>query len=177
MASMIGVQTLARRYARALAEVSPRDRTKISETLEDWRRTCAESPGLAGLLTDPRLAKTKRVDLARAIFEKMDCPPALMNFVVLLIEDGRMNLMGVIDELFTEEREKREGIQTVIIETAAALPEQMRERIRSRLAETLRLHVRIVEKVRPELLGGMNLRVGSRVWYGSAFHRLRQLFY
>lgn len=177
MSSALGVRTLARRYARALADASPRDRTVIADALEGWRQTCIHTPSLPAVLKDPRVPKPRRIDLAREIFTKLGGTAILINLITLLIEDNRMNLLDSIHEVYLEEREQREGIQTVVLETAAALPEQTRERIRSRLAEMLRLHIRIVEQTRPPILGGMNLRIGSRVWYGSALNRLRRLFH
>ena len=171
-----GGLALARRYARGLAEAAPKDLGRAAAALDGWRETLRYSPDLSSILSDPRLPKPARAAIARDLFGRLDAPVPLLNLVGLLIEENRFELLSPLHEAFVREREKREGILHIIVETAASLADQGRERIRSRLAESLRRHIRIEERVRPELLAGVNLRIGSRVWYGSAKHQIDQLF-
>ncbi len=116
------------------------------------------------------------MDIARELFSKLAAPAALLNLIDLLIDENRFVLLESIHDACIAEREKREGIQRIVIETPATLADPMRERVRSRMAELLRRHVRIEEQIRPNLIGGINIRIGSRVWYGNVRHRVGQLF-
>lgn len=176
MSSSGGIRSLARRYARGLADASPKDLAQTASALEGWRETLAHSADLADLLSDPRLPRPVRSDVARDIFSKLNAPPPLLNLIALLIDENRFGLLSPIHDAFVGEREKREGIQHILIETPVTLADPVRERIRSRLAETLRCHIRLEERLRPGILGGINLRMGSRIWYGSARHRMEQIF-
>lgn len=176
MSSSSGVRSLARRYARGLADAAPKDLGQIASALDAWRETVRHSPDVALILSDPRLTRPTRSSLARELFSKLESPRPLLNLIGLLIEDNRFRLLDAIHDEFIGEREKREGIRHILIETPTALADQMRERIRSRMAEVLRCHVRIEECVRPQVIGGINIRIGSRVWYGSARHRIEQMF-
>lgn len=176
MADLGGIRSLARRYARGLADAAPKDLAAAAAALDGWRETIRHSPELSTILSDPRHPRPKRADLARELFSKLGAPPALLNLIGLLIDENRFLLVESIHGAFVEEREKREGIQHIVIETPATLADQMRERVRSRMAELLRRHVRIEEQIRPNLIGGINIRIGSRVWYGNAHHRVGQLF-
>jgi len=174
--SKTGLRALARRYAKGLAEAAPRELGQALSALDGWKESLDQSPRLKDILMDPRVAKSARADLARELMKHLGAPAALINLIGLVIEDNRFFLIDPLHDAFLKEREKREGIQCVVIESSVHLPDALRERIRSRLAEILRLHVRIEEQVRPHILGGINLRMGSRVWYGSAVARLEQVF-
>lgn len=176
MSAKTELRALARRYARGLADAAPRDLGGVSASLEGWKKTVEESADLRSVLSNPRIPRPSRAELAQELFSKLEAPAALMNLVKLLIDENRFSLLDPIRDAFIEEREKREGIQCVVIESPAPLTDQVRERIRSRVAEILRLHVRIEEHVRPGLIGGVNLRIGSQVWYGSVRQRLEQVF-
>ena len=176
MAAIGASRYLARRYARGLADASPKDLGAAVAALDGWRETIRHSPDLSVILSDPRHPRPKRTELARDLFSKLGAPAALLNLIGLLIDENRFVLLESIHDAFIEEREKREGIQHIVIETPATLADQMRERVRSRMAELLRRHVRIEEQIRPNLIGGINIRIGSRVWYGSARHRIGQIF-
>ena len=173
---MSRLRALAKRYARGLAESAPKQLGQIASALDGWQETARQSPDLEPVLADPKIPKSARADLAGEFFAKLDAPAVLLNLARLLIEENRFSLLNSIQTEFIEEKEKREGTQRVVVETPNPLAEPVRERIRSRLAEVLRRHVLIVERVNSHILGGVNLQIGSRVWYGSVRHRVEQSF-
>lgn len=175
MASSAGLRILAGRYARALAEASPKDLSAAQAALEGWLETVRHSPELIRVLSNPRIPRPGRISIAREIFANLSAPPVLQNLAALLIEKNRFSLLPAIHAAVRDERETRDGICRAVIESPREVPEAVRERIRSRLAEIFRRHVQIESRVRPNILGGVNLRIGSRVWYGSVLHRLEQV--
>lgn len=176
MAAPTGIRALAKRYARGLADAAAKDLGRVAAALDGWGETFRNSEDLSMLLADPRIPKGARTEIAREILTRLDAPEVLLNLVALLIEENRFRYLPVIHSEFMRERDKREGIQTVVVDTAAALSDHVRERIRSRMAEFLRRHIRIQERLQPQILGGVNLRVDNRVWYGGAKQRLEQVF-
>ena len=176
MSASAGSRALARRYARGLADAAPKELSRVAEAMDGWKETVRHRPNLPILISDPRLPRPGRAELAQELLSKLQAPRVLVNLVALLIEENRFGLIDSIHSEFMREREKREGIRGIVIETPATLPDHLRERVRSRMAELLRCHVRVEEHLRPGILGGINLRIGSRVWYGNARHHIEQIF-
>lgn len=170
------IRTLARRYARGLVEASAKDLGRTGDALDGWAETSRRSPDLMRILSEPRISRDVRAALAQEIFQKLNAPEPLLRMMTMLIDDNRLAVLRMLRDAFIEEREKRENVQCVVVESSIPLTDSTRERIRSRVAEFIRNHVRIEERVNPRILGGVNIRVGSRVWYGSARSRLKQVF-
>lgn len=172
MTLQLEAQSLAKRYARALADETAKDYRVVAKCIEGFLDACRDVPDLARLLKDPRVELNDRKELCRAVLEKMQAPIQVVRLGVELVVNSRLALLQDMLNFYVMTCERRQGIQRVTIQTARALPEAERESIRSKLAEWLRKDVRLEERIRPELLGGVDIQIGSRVWYGSVRHKL-----
>jgi F-type H+-transporting ATPase subunit delta len=84
---------------------------------------------------------------------------------------GCLAILQVLSRLVRLELDRRHAV----IESATSLPEEDLARVRS---EITRLHgsdITFATAVRPELIGGLRVRVGSDVWDGSVRARLEAL--
>ena len=99
-----------------------------------------------------------------------------LDFLRVLVRNGRGALLGRIGERYERLRDLRAGKVEVIVTTAVPLDEPMRRQVASVLAEALDAEPRMELEVDPDVLGGMTVRIGDRVIDASvagALDRLR----
>ena len=81
---------------------------------------------------------------------------------------GALPMLGGFRRLIRLEQERR----TAVVESAAALPSDVRETVQQRLAATYGGTLNTTFAVNPALVGGMRIKVGSDVYDGSVRARL-----
>lgn len=168
-------RSTARRYAEAAFEIAERD-----DSMEAWR-TALEvagerltSPEVMRLLANPSVPATSRV----AALDRMlgdDVSGAPRNLLALMVRRGRFELLpGVVRE-FTRLYRRREGIVEATVTSAAALDDAEVKALHERLEAVTGSQIVLQQQVDPELLGGLQVRVGDRLVDGSVRGRLDRL--
>src|SRR5690606_10176647 len=84
-----------------------------------------------------------------------------MQFMTLVTNKGREAMLGKMASAFVAIYNQRHGIVTAEVTTAAALSEEQRLAISSKL-KSLGKEVKLAERVDPSLLGGMKVKVGDQ---------------
>ena len=72
---------------------------------------------------------------------------------------------------------ERRGIITAHVASAHPLSDVQRQQLRARLIEAGYGNVNIIEAVEPDLLGGLVVRIGARLYDTSLKSRLQRLQY
>jgi F-type H+-transporting ATPase subunit delta len=172
---MAEAATIARPYAKA-AFMSARD----SKSLAEWSRALQVSAGMslnariADLLTDPGFGEDKVVGMfAGAGGEKID--QHWQNFVRLLAENKRLELLGDIAEQFELLRAQFENELTVEVTSAVALSDEQKTAMAASLKKRFKRDVRMTNAVDPSLLGGAVIRAGDQIIDGSIKGRLQRM--
>jgi F-type H+-transporting ATPase subunit delta len=166
----------ARRYAEAAFDLAKKH-GKLDRWLSDLRTA-------AGILADPRLLLAlenpkaprarKRQFLDAAFTVTLD--PMVRNLLYLLVDRGRVGLLGRIAEEFGNLYNREMGIVVADVTTAVDLSEAQRQKVQDRLRQLtgakqidLRVHTD------PRIIGGMIARVGDMLYDGSVRTRLSEL--
>ena len=100
---------------------------------------------------------------------------ALANFVLLL---AKKNLLGASQKILADfERyyNEAEGILTVNAETAKALSAEEKENIIKNLKKITGKEIELAGIVKPELIGGLRLKIGDTLIDGSLQNQLSSL--
>lgn len=164
------VETLARQAALAIAE-----REEVLEEVEDelfrFGRILSSEPRLRELLNDESMPARGRIELlARLVSDKVRPITRTLLEQSVRVTRGR-NLDAVVEHLAELAAARRD--RSVAHVTAAAPLTDAQEQ---RLAETLsRMYGRAVSvqvELDPDLLGGLEIRVGNEVINGSIAARL-----
>jgi F-type H+-transporting ATPase subunit delta len=98
-----------------------------------------------------------------------------MNFLRLLVDKRRMNLLPQILSELRRMVEELEGIERVEVISAAPLPGTQRDFLKSVLERQTGKRIELEEKLDPAVLGGMVVKVGSTVYDGSVRTQLSQM--
>ncbi len=167
--------TYARRYAQAAMELA-----NEHNDLETWRKDLAlladlwADTGLRAYLEDVRIGKQARIDRARANLAEHISPRAL-NMVLLLLTRGRTSLIPYIARHFEELERQRERKVVALVTSADPLTPDERDSLARRLAEYTGMDVQLETEVRPEILGGLVIKLGDQLLDLSVLGKLNRL--
>ncbi|MCR0980943.1 F0F1 ATP synthase subunit delta [Roseomonas populi] len=169
----------AGRYALALLELSKDDRS-VDFTAAEVEKLFALVQGdesFRAFLADPRLDSKAQRAGAFAVLDRAGVGGAVKNLVGVLIANRRLaELPGVLlafGNLLADQR----GQQTAEVTTAHPLSNTQRTQIAARLTEAGYSNVRLSETVDPSILGGLIVKIGSRLYDTSIKSRLQRLSY
>ena len=95
-----------------------------------------------------------------------------VNLLQVLVDRGRLEDLGPIAAAFAERMADAEGRIPVEVTSAIALPDDLREQVSARIQEQTGKTPEITERVDPEIIGGLVLRVGGVVTDASVRGRL-----
>jgi F-type H+-transporting ATPase subunit delta len=160
---------LATNYARALLSTisDPATAESVDSFLRGVGQAMDDSPDLRDALVDPAVPRDVRLDLLTDLAGRYAMPEQVNQFLGAVVEHGRIAALPEIAEMYTELREKQQGIVPVTVTTAVPLGEELRRRTRAALEKLTGKVVRLECRVEPDLLGGAVAQIGSKVYDGS----------
>ncbi|NJD61658.1 MAG: ATP synthase F1 subunit delta [Deltaproteobacteria bacterium] len=168
---------LARRYARALLDIG-REEGQVRRVLSEVERFAGlldDVPVLREVLEASHVNRRDKQAALEGTVSQAGFLPVTMNFLRLLVDKRRMN---ILPQILTELRrmvEELEGVERVEVISAAPLPETQREFLRSVLSLRTGKRIELEEKMDPAVLGGMVVKLGSTVYDGSVRTQLVQI--
>ncbi|NLJ83419.1 MAG: ATP synthase F1 subunit delta [Halanaerobiaceae bacterium] len=159
---------VSRRYSFALFELG-KEEDKLSvfrAELASVLRIMEEYPDLKKLLLHPRIRREDKKLLLERVFSE-ELSKELLNFLKLLTDRRRESYLEAIYKDYLDLLNKEENILEVEVRSAISLPEDLKARLAEKLAELTGTKISIKEKVDPEIIGGLVLKIGDRVIDGS----------
>jgi F-type H+-transporting ATPase subunit delta len=168
---------LARRYARALLDIG-REEGQVRRVLSEVERFAGlldDAPLLREVLEASHINRRDKQAALEATVSQAGFLPVTMNFLRLLVDKRRMN---ILPQILTELRrmvEELEGVERVEVISAAPLPETQREFLKSVLSMRTGKKIELEETLDPAVLGGMVVKVGSTVYDGTVRTQLFQM--
>jgi F-type H+-transporting ATPase subunit delta len=162
-------------YANALFEAA--DEKGRLETVRDELRTFADAvdqvPQLRALLESPEVESREKIDALREILA--DADELVRNFLLLLVEKGRVHELAEIVGEFDTLVAAKEGILDVELTTAVELSDADATKLLEQIEQVSGRRLRASREVDPKLIGGFVLRAGSYRADASVRGRLQRL--
>jgi len=165
------------RYALALYELADERRQvdEITTEAASLERLITESQPLRSMLGDPRLDVSQSRGAIEAVLAREGFGETMRHLVGVVANNHRLGQLGAILVAFAFLVAERRGIIVAEVATAHPLSDLQRTQLRARLTEAGYGRVEIREQVDAELLGGLIVRVGSRLYDASLKSRLGRL--
>lgn len=170
---------LADRYAAALysfAEDAHALDAVVAE-MEQLGRMIDTSADLRRLIESPLIDVQQARRAAFAVLEQAGFGKPVRDFVGVIASNRRLRSLRAIIAAFAALVAAKRGIVTAFVDSAHPLSDVQRTQLRARLIEAGYGNVNIVEQVQPDLLGGLVVRVGARLYDTSLKSRLQLLQY
>lgn len=169
-------ETVARNYAETLMALAERHEgiEAYGTLIEEFAGLLAQDPKLKLFLETPRIdAEAKKATLRKALGEKT--PRPFLNFVLITLDKRRQRLLGQINEQYQLLLDERLGRQRVEVTVAREMGDAGIDLVSQELSRVLGKTAIPRIRVRPEILGGIVIKTGDRVFDGSVRHRMDRL--
>jgi len=178
MAKFSSIKNLkpAKRYAEALIESSNGNLSidKIYEDLSLILNTVNENEDLKNFLNFPPVSKADKKDVLSKIFsDKVDKP--ILNFLFLLNENSRLNILDDIFYVFKEFSDDKKNIQKAFITSAYPLNEAQKEKLIIKLQEKTGKIIEPEFGLEGGLIGGFIIKINDTVIDLSLKKRIENL--
>jgi F-type H+-transporting ATPase subunit delta len=169
------VQEIAEVYARALFEVAKEHGVldRVRDELGEFADALAENRDLQVFLFSPYFSsEEKKEGIGRIV---SDADERLLNFLQLLAERHRMPVLFRIRRSFDSSWAEENKLLPVNVTSAVELDEELVSSIGQRIEEQTGRRVDLSSNVDPDVLGGLQVRVGNMVLDATVRNRLEQL--
>ncbi len=168
--------TVAKRYATALYEVASKQ--NLLDTVEDELRVVKEvfqnNPGLIKTLKSPKLTPQKKRDLVTSAFA--GASQYVQNTLLILVERHREDIIPQVADDFIALANDAKGIADAKVYSIQPLTDAQKEALSLAFAPKVgKKALRIENITDSNLLGGVKLRVGNRIFDGSLRGKLDRL--
>lgn len=165
------------RYAQALFELAEQGGalTAVEADLKGLKALREQSEDLRKLLASPAFTADEKGAGLAAVAKRAGVSPLTLKFVGLLAANGRASALPAVIAAFERLAAARRG--AVAAEVVSALPLSAAElkKIAAALNKTLGKDPELTARVDPSILGGLKVRVGSRLFDASLKSRLDSL--
>lgn len=161
----IGMSGLGARYATALLELAEENKAldAVAGDLQRIKAVIGESADLRRLLRSPVISRDEQRAAILAVLEKLGATELTRRFVGLVATNRRLFALGAMIDAFLAELARRRGEMTAEVRSSHALTAEQTEALTEHLRKTYGQRVSVNLSVDPSLLGGMIVRVGSRM--------------
>lgn len=161
------------RYAQALFESATAEGA-VDGVLRDVTALgglIREHEELQGLLRNPDVDPEDKLGLLSRVTGQ-SWSPITRAFVQMVVTRGRAGFLPEIADAFREMVDHARGRLQVTVRSARPLPPPLLERIRAVLAARERKEILLATETAPELIGGVQLLLGSKIIDSSVQHDL-----
>ncbi|HTO39895.1 MAG TPA: F0F1 ATP synthase subunit delta [Rhizomicrobium sp.] len=158
-------QSLAGRYAKAVFELAQEQNT-IEVVERDFlalKAMVVESPDLARLVSAPVFSREDQAKGMKAVLAAMQASDLTIRTILVLAEKRRLFVLGNIIAAFEAKVARHRGEVSAAVTSARPLSDAQTEELKTILRSKLGREARLETKVDPSLLGGLVVKVGSRM--------------
>jgi F-type H+-transporting ATPase subunit delta len=168
--------TVAKRYALALFQLSKENNLldQMEEELRVVKQVITNSSDLNAVLKSPKVTIDKKKEIVKDSFSKIN--PFVLNTLMILIDRHREEYITEVADHFVGLANEERGIAEALVYSVRPLTDAEKEALSvSFAAKVGKKSLRIENIVDTDLLGGLKLRIGNRIFDGSLRGKLDRL--
>ncbi|WP_031406663.1 F0F1 ATP synthase subunit delta [Geobacillus vulcani] len=169
-------EVIAKRYASALFQIALEQGQldRMEEDIRAVRQALAENGEFLSLLSYPKLSLDQKKALIREAFAGVSNP--VQNTLLLLLERHRFGLVPELAEQFLALVDDARGIAKAVAYSARPLTDEELRALSDVFAQKVGKQTLEIENIiDPELIGGVKLRIGNRIYDGSVSGQLERI--
>jgi F-type H+-transporting ATPase subunit delta len=165
------------RYARALFELAEDAGVlaPVEKDVDALLAALSESVELARALTSPIYGAAGKGAALAAVADKLGAQALTAKFLGVIANNGRAGDLKAVLRAFKILAAKKRGSATADVVTADALTQAQLKELQTALKTALGRDVEIRTEVREEIIGGLIVKVGSRMFDSSLKTKLEGL--
>ncbi|MGR3635888.1 MAG: F0F1 ATP synthase subunit delta [Shimia sp.] len=168
---------IAERYAAAVFEIASENKAlaKLESGLDDLSAALDESADLRNLINSPLVSRNDQGNAIAAVAKTMKLQPVLANVLGLMAEKRRLFVLPQLIEQLRAMIADRKGEVTADVTSAKALTKTQSDKLAKTLAARVGKDVKINATVDKTLVGGLVVKVGSKMIDTSIRSKLSSL--
>jgi F-type H+-transporting ATPase subunit delta len=173
----MSVETVARRYATALADVVTKNgQTEIVRSeMREWENLMASSEDLMNAFRNPAIQQNQKEKVLESLILRTRPSQTTGNFLRVLLRNGRLTEISQINQKFASVLEERQGGVSAKIVSARPLSEIEKQELRLNLEKMTGKRVNPTFEIDNSIIGGVVTTIGSTVYDGSIRTQLQTL--
>jgi len=171
------LRAVAQRYARALVEVAlhQKQAEAVRKELNDFAQVMAESSALRNALASPAIGREKKQAILEKLAAQMGVGKTVRNFLMVLAEHGRAQLMPLIREAYDQQLNVKLGVAQAEVTSAREMTAEDKSKLAAAISKMTGKRVEAEYRQDAALLGGTIVRVGSTIYNGSVRDQLKRM--
>jgi F-type H+-transporting ATPase subunit delta len=172
-----GVSGLAERYAAALFELADerRDLDAVAGDLRALRAMLHDSADLLRLVRSPVLSRADQGRAIALVAETAELSQLTRDFLAVVARNRRLFAVPAMIEAYLAKLAARRGEITAEVTAAQPLTDAQNNALTEQLRRVVGGRVAVDLRIDPSLIGGMVVKIGSRMVDGSLRSKLQRM--
>ena len=171
---------IASRYAAALADVLSGDKADTTpeaalNQLRDFQGTVEAASELRTLFSAPSVDVESKKRLAETIGERIGFSKSIRNLIFVMLDNRRITLLPELITALEKWFDEKQGISRISVTSSAALLAEQRASVIEKFQRLTGCEIHASFHLDETLLGGVVVRVGSKLYDGSVSAQLQVL--
>ncbi len=173
----MSVQTIARRYATALAEVAIDRKVErnVQQEIDAWSNLLEENPLLHEVFSNPTIPYDQKRKVLEELIARTKVSETTGSFLRVLLKNQRLAQLKYVAERFGHVLDDRSGVVAANVTTARPIPDDIKASMNEALAAAAGRNVRLSFKTDEAIIGGVVTQIGSTIFDGSVQGQLERL--
>jgi F-type H+-transporting ATPase subunit delta len=171
------LQTVARRYASALADVAieRREEREIQNEIDQWASMIEANPQLKEVLANPTVAYDDKRTVLEELISRTRVRDTTASFLRVLLKNQRLAQLREVAARFGHVLDERGGVVAANVTTARPIPEELKNTLHETLTAATGRKVRLSFTTDEAIIGGLVAQIGSTIFDGSVQSHLERL--
>jgi F-type H+-transporting ATPase subunit delta len=173
----VSSQTVARRYASALADViiERGEQVQVQEELAAWEEMVIGNRLLLEAFSNPTVAYQQKEKVLGELISRTKVRPTTANFLRILLKNQRLAELPQVNGKLAQILDDRSGVASAQVMSARPVSDAIQASLAEKLGQMTGKRIRLSFETDETLLGGIVTRIGSTIYDGSVRNQLRRL--
>ncbi|MGH1368481.1 MAG: F0F1 ATP synthase subunit delta [Maritimibacter sp.] len=168
---------IAQRYAKAVFELAKESNKlkAVEADLDQLDAALADSPEFVSLITSPVYSRSEQASSVAALAKKMKLSPSVAGVLGVMAEKRRLFVLPQLISALRIQIAEDKGEVTADVTAAKAMTKAQQDKLAKALKSSIGKDVKINLAVDESLIGGLVVKVGSKMIDSSIRSRLNAL--
>ncbi|MEO8573593.1 MAG: ATP synthase F1 subunit delta [Pyrinomonadaceae bacterium] len=173
----MSIETIARRYATALADVvaGSGETETVKSELRTWEQLISDNPDLQSAFRNPSIQHASKEKVLESLLAKVRPSKTTGNFLRVLLRNSRLTELRAINDRFDAVLEERGGSVIAEVTSAREMSAAQANELKTNLERLTGKQVKVNYSVDPSLIGGVITQIGSTIYDSSVRTQLENL--
>ncbi|GGE28431.1 ATP synthase subunit delta [Pullulanibacillus camelliae] len=168
-------EIVAKRYAGALFEVAKERGTidAVEKQLALVNQVVTDNEDLRKMLYIPRISRENKKQVMEEIF-KDEVNNEVLNLLKVLIDQRRESILNDLQTAYVDIANEYRGIVDVFVTSASPLDTEEENKLIQTFGKLYDKKLRLQVNIDPEVIGGVLVRIGNRLYDGTLSGKLKR---